>query len=357
LDRPNVCSREWITRQYDHEVQGASVIKPLVDEFVPVPADAAVLRPRPESHRGLALSLALCPAYSQIDTYHMVAATIDEAVRRLLAVGGSLDHIGGVDNFCWPSVEFDSQGNPDGRYKAAQLVRACLALKDLCLAYDMPLLSGKDSMYVDGLLPGNFGEMHRVSGLPTLFFTAISVLPDLRRALSPEWKRPGDLIYLVGDTRPELGGSEFYEMLGYVGLAVPEVRPEEFLAYYRLMEEAGRGGLLASAHGIYRGGLGVHLALASLAAGSGVEVDLSRVAPESANYASLYSESAGRFLVSVDPAQKKQLEELFAGQPLTLIGQVRSDQTFKLGRHGQDLLTTDLETLNAAWARRFGSLI
>ncbi len=128
LDRPNICSREWITRQYDHEVQGASVLKPLVGEAAPVPGDAAVLRPRPDSPRGLALSLALNPAYSPIDTYHMAAVTIDEAVRRLLAVGGSLDHIGGVDNFCWPSVEYHPMHNPDGKFKAAQLVRACLAL-------------------------------------------------------------------------------------------------------------------------------------------------------------------------------------------------------------------------------------
>ena len=164
-------------------------------------------------------------------------------------------------------------------------MRACLALEDLCLAYGIPLLSGKDSMYVDGLLPGAFGEMHRVSGLPTLFFTAVSVLPELRRALTLEWKRPGDLIYLVGETRPELGGSEFYELLGYVGLSVPEVRPQEFLPYYRLIEQAGREELLASCHGVYRGGLVVHLALASLAAGLGIEVDLSGVAPESPAYA------------------------------------------------------------------------
>jgi phosphoribosylformylglycinamidine synthase len=227
----------------------------------------------------------------------------------------------------------------------------------LCLAYGVPLLSGKDSMYVDGLLPGTYGEMHRVSGLPTLFFTAVSVLPDLRRALTPEWKRPGDFIYLVGDTGAELGGSEFYEMLGYVGLSVPQVRPEEFLAYYRLLEEAGREELLASAHGLYRGGLGVHLVLASLAASMGLEIDLGRLAPELPAYVSLYSESAGRFLVSVDPAQQGRLEELFAGQPLTLIGQVRSDPAFKISRQGQCLLETDLETLKTAWMRRFGPLI
>jgi phosphoribosylformylglycinamidine synthase len=357
VDRPNICSREWITRQYDHEVQGASVLKPLVGEVAPVPGDAAVLRPRPESPKGLALSLALNPAYSAIDTYHMTAVTIDEAVRRLLAVGGDLDHIGGVDNFCWPSVEYHPEHNPDGKFKAAQLVRSCLALKDMCRAYGIPLLSGKDSMYVDGLLPGAFGEMHRVSGLPTLFFTAVSVLADLRRALSLEWKRPGDLIYLVGDTRAELGGSEFYELLGYVGLSVPEVNPDAFLPYYRLLSEAGQQELLASAHGLYRGGLAVHLALSSLAAGLGLEVDLSRVAPDLPDYAALYSESAGRFLVSVDPAEAPRLEELFAGQPLTLIGQVHPDPTCKIIRHGRTLLEAPLTTLRTAWERRFGGLV
>jgi phosphoribosylformylglycinamidine synthase subunit PurSL len=322
-----------------------------------VPGDAAVLRPRPDSPRGLALSLALNPAYSEIDTYHMTAVTIDEAVRRLLAVGGSLSHLGGVDNFCWPSVEYHPQHNPDGEFKAAQLVRSCLALQDMCRAYDIPLLSGKDSMYVDGLLPGAYGEMHRVSGRPTLWFTAVSVLPDLGRALSLEWQRPGDLIYLVGDTRPELGGSEFYELLGYVGLSVPKVNPEAFLASYRLLEQAGQSELLASCHGVYRGGLAVHLALASLAAGLGLEVDLSRVAPASPAYVSLYAESAGRFLVSVDPAHQGRIEELFGGQPLTLIGRVRSDQTFKIIRHGRTLLEAPLSPMRTAWEQRFGGLV
>jgi phosphoribosylformylglycinamidine synthase len=357
LDRPNLCAREWITRQYDHEVQGASVLKPLVGRQAPVPGDAAVLRPRPESSRGLALALALNPAYSRVDAYHMAAVTIDEAVRRLLAVGGTLDHIGGVDNFCWPSVEYDPVRNPDGKYKAAQLVRACYALRDLCLAYRIPLLSGKDSMYVDGLLPGAYGEMHRVSGLPTLFFTAVSLLPDLSRALTLEWKNPGDLIYLVGDTRPELGGSEFYEMLGYVGLSVPEVRPREFLEYYRLVEQAGAEELLASNHALSRGGLGVHLALASLAAELGAALDLSGVAPAAPDYAALYSESAGRFLVSVDPAHRGRFEELFVGQPCRLLGEVLAEPTLKISRHGRPVLTAPLEALQTAWQRRFGDLI
>ncbi len=357
LDRPNLCAREWITRQYDHEVQGTSVLKPLVGQKAAVPGDAAVLRPRLDSHRGLAVALALNPAYSRIDTYHMAAVTIDEAVRRLLAVGGSLAHLGGVDNFCWPSVEYDPLANPDGRYKAAQLVRACFALRDLCLAYEIPLLSGKDSMYVDGVLPGAYGEMHRVSGLPSLFFTGVSVLLDLRQAMSLEWKSPGDLVYLVGETRPELGGSEFYELMGYAGLHVPEVRPADFLAYYRLVEQAGQEGLLASCHAVARGGLLVHLALCSLAAGAGADLDLSAVAPSAPAYAALYSESAGRFLVSVDPAHRSRFEELFQDQPCCLLGEVVRKPALTVRRQGRTLVEAPLDTQRRAWQRRFGDLI
>jgi phosphoribosylformylglycinamidine synthase subunit PurSL len=357
LDRPNLCSREWITRQYDHEVQGGSVVKPLVGRDVQIPADAAVLRPRLDSRRGLALSLALNPAYSQIDAYHMTAATIDEAVRRLLAVGASLDHIGGVDNFCWPSVEYHPERNPDGKHKAAQLVRSCWALRDLCRAYRMPLLSGKDSMYVDGMHPGAFGETHRVSGLPTLFFTGVSLIADLSRVVTPDLKTPGDLLYVVGETGAELGGSELYELLGYVGLRVPQVRPEEFLVLYRLVEQAVTEGLLASCRALSRGGLLVHLALVSLAGGLGVDADMTSVAPGLPAHAALYSESAGRFLVSVAPEHRARLEALFHGRPLAFLGEVRPDHTFSVKGEGRILLKTPLDELRAAWQRRFGDLI
>ena len=190
--------------------------------------------------RGLALSMALHPTYGQIDAYHMTAASIDEAVRRLLAVGGRLEHVGGVDNFCWPSIQYDPVKNPDGRLKAAQLVRANWALKDYCLAYGIPLLSGKDSMYIDGHLAGEFGETHKVSGLPTLLFTATSIIPDVSRCLTLDLKAAGDYIYLVGRTRNELGGSEFYELFDYVGLNVPQVDSEELLKYYHHLRKSYR---------------------------------------------------------------------------------------------------------------------
>ena len=199
LATPNLCSREWIHRQYDHEVQGGSAVKFMAGRDRDVPNDAAVLRPVLGQNTGLAVAQALLPTYSEIDAYHMVAATIDESVRRILAVGGKLDEIGGVDNFCWPNIQYDPVQNPDGRYKAAQLVRANLALRDLCLAYGIPLLSGKDSMYVDGYLPGAFGERHKVSGLPTMQFTATGIVADVLKSQSMELKSSGDLVYRARD--------------------------------------------------------------------------------------------------------------------------------------------------------------
>jgi phosphoribosylformylglycinamidine (FGAM) synthase-like enzyme len=305
----------------------------------------------------LTVALALNPAYSQIDAYHMAAVTIDEAVRRLVSVGGDLATLGGVDNFCWPSVEYHPEKNPDGKFKAAQLVRACQALKDMCLAYGMPLLSGKDSMYVDGVLPGRFGETHRVSGLPTLFFTAVSVVPDLAQVVNLDFKAPGDLVYVVGATYPELGGSEFYELMGYVGLSVPQVRPPEFLCCYQAMSRAISAEVLASCHGLYRGGLAVHLALCSLAGGLGIEVDLGDMLADLPIHAALYSESAGRFLVTVAPAQRQQFEEIFQNHPYHLLGEVRPDRSFTIKRQSRTLLTVTPDELKEAWTRPFGKLI
>ncbi|MCJ7829792.1 MAG: AIR synthase-related protein, partial [Desulfobacterales bacterium] len=303
LSRPNICAKEWICRQYDHEVQGTSVIKPLVGRQRDVNSDAAVIRPVLASSRGLAFAQALLPHYSTIDAYHMTTCTIDETVRRLVAVGADLDHIGGVDNFCWPNIQYDPESNPDGKLKAAQLVRACQALREMCLAYEIPLLSGKDSRYVDGYLTGRFGETHKVSALPTLQFSAISSVPDITRCVTMDSKLAGDLLYVLGTTRNELGGSEYYDLFGHTGCRVPRVRAAEFLDLYRALGRAIEAGLVASAHGVYRGGLGVHLALVALGGDLGMQVHLGEVptADLARNDRILFSESAGRFIVSIDP--------------------------------------------------------
>ncbi len=359
LARPNICSKAWISRQYDHEVQGTSVIKPLLGSGRDVTGDAAVLRPVLDSERGLAFSQALLPFYSRIDAYHMTACTIDEAVRRLIAVGGDPDHIGGVDNFCWPTIQYDPEKNPDGRFKAAQLVRSCRALRDMCLAYEIPLLSGKDSMYVDGHLTGRYGETRKVSALESLQFSATSVIADISFCATLDPKIPGDLIYVIGLTRDELGASEYYDLFHAVGCNVPEVDGEANMKCYRKLHQAITSGLPASVHGVYRGGLGVHLAMSAMAGGLGMAVDLSKVPVEQdlRSDRRLYSESAGRFIVTVAPGDRHAFEEIFQGVPIGCVGRVTEAPIFKIQMDVNPIIELNVPELKSAWQSTFGDLI
>lgn len=360
LSRPNICSKGWISRQYDHEVQGTSVIKPMVGVERDITSDAAMIRPVLASDRGLAFSQAMLPFYSQIDAYHMTACTIDEAVRRLIAVGADPDHLGGVDNFCWPTIEYDPKTNPDGKFKAAQLVRSCRALREMCLSYEIPLLSGKDSMYVDGHLPGRYGETHKVSALESLQFSATSIISDVNQCITLDTKVAGDLIYVLGWTQNELGASEYYEMLGYVGCNVPQVEALSFMRLYRVLAKAIQMDLVASAHGIYRGGLGVHLALKAMAGGLGMDVDLSSVPTGDAlgDDQLLYSESAGRFIVSIDPKNQMAFEEVFNGYPVAMVGRVTAEPRLTIrGSEGKNIIELTVPALKKAWQKPFGNLI
>ncbi|HJX35056.1 MAG TPA: phosphoribosylformylglycinamidine synthase subunit PurS [Desulfatiglandales bacterium] len=360
LSRPNICSKNWIARQYDHEVQGGCVIKPLVGKNRDIPGDAVVVMPVLGVNRGIATSQAMNPFYSEIDTYHMTAVTIDEAVRKVLAVGGDPQHLGGVDNFCWPTIQYDPERNPDGKYKAAQLVRANWALRDYCLSYGIPLLSGKDSMYIDGNLEGPFGERRKVSGIPTLLFTISSVIKEIERCVTMDVKVPGDLIYVLGRTRNELGGSEYYQMMDHIGLNVPRVDAKECLPLYLRFHEAVQQGLISSAHAVTRGGLAVHLALAAMAGETGMDIRLADLPSDQALSDSvlLYSESAGRFVVTIDPARRDEFEKVFAGVAIGLIGTVTGSSLFRIyGGDGSAIIEEEVSLLKDCWKKPFGGLI
>jgi phosphoribosylformylglycinamidine synthase II len=382
LARPNICSKEWIIRQYDHEVQGGSVIKPLVGVNHNIPSDASVTRPVLTSEKGLAFSQSLLPWYSRIDAYHMMTCTIDEAVRRIIAVGGSFDHIGGLDNFCWPNIGFDEKKNPDGPFKAAQLVRACWALKDTCMAYKIPLLSGKDSMYVDGHLKGEFGERVKVSALETVQVSATSVLENVSKCVTMDPKVSGDLIYVMGSTANELGASEYYDLFGKIGLHVPRVDFDSCKILYKTLEKAIDKELVASSHAVARGGLGIHFCLMAMAGGLGMEIDLSCV-PLS-NYprnlgmekdkdkekvklsddALLFSESAGRFIVTIAPENKNIFEKLCKGLAVNRVGLVTDTHThLKIGgqkigdQDKKSIVDLPIEAIDKAFNKTFGDMI
>jgi phosphoribosylformylglycinamidine synthase len=290
----------------------------------------------------------------------MTACTIDEAVRRLIAVGGNITHIGGVDNFCWPAIGYHPEDNPDGKHKAAQLVRACWALRDICLAYGIPLLSGKDSMYVDGYLTGRYGLAHKVSALETMQFSTIGVIEDVGLCTTMDSKVSGDRVYVLGTTTNELGGSEYYEHLGYVGLQVPQVAPERFIPLYKALAEAIKMGLVASAHGVYRGGLGVHLALTAMAGGLGMAVDLARIPTNCPvrNDHLLFSESAGRFIVTVSPENAQRFESLFQNCACSCVGEITHDPQLVLyGENAKIVVQVPVDALRSAWKKPFGELI
>ena len=212
----NVCSKEWIIRQYDHEVQGGSVIKPLVGVVNDGPSDAAVLRPVLTSRRGIVMACGMNPCYGDLDPYWMAAAAIDEAVRNCVAVGADPQRIAILDNFCW--------GNTDRPETLGSLVRAALACYDVATVLGTPFISGKDSLNNE-FRPQGAAEPIAIP--PSLLISAIGQVDDVARCVTMDLKEPGNVLYLVGTTRDELGGSHYYKVLlvQTPSLATGSVRP------------------------------------------------------------------------------------------------------------------------------------
>jgi len=346
LGRLNICSKESVVRQYDHEVQGGSAVKPLVGAADDGPGDAAVLRPILESFEGIVVASGICPRYSDIDTYAMAACAIDEAIRNAVAVGASLRRMAGLDNFCWCDP-VESEKTPDGRYKLAQLVRANEALYDYTRIYGVPCISGKDSMKNDYMIGGT-----KISIPPTLLFSVIARMDDVRRAVTMDAKQPGDLVYVLGETRKELGGSEWYALNGFVGNSVPRVDARKARSRYEALCGAMEAGLVASCHDCSDGGLGVALAEIAFAGGLGMAVDVS-LAPSAGitrNDDLLFSESQSRLVVTVSPADREAFESMMADSEMACIGRVTVEQTFVVtGLQGRVIIEEEIASLKEAW--------
>ncbi len=353
LKRLNVCSKEPFVRMYDHEVQGGSVLKPFQGAHLDGPGDAAILRPLLDSMSGVAVGCGIIPRYSDLDAGAMAENAVDEAVRNLLSVGAPLEELAALDNFCWPDP-VPPPSNPDAPYKMAQLVRACEGLQRICLAYEVPLISGKDSMKNDFRL----GD-RKISIPPTLLVTAVAIMPDTRCAVSMEFKAAGDLVYVLGWTREELGGSEYLAEIGQLGDRVPLVRTEESAPLYHALEAATKRGLIRSCHDCSDGGLVVALAESAFAGGLGVSFDLTRVPLAEKiirDDAILFSESPSRFIVSITPQAKEPFETLFEGLPCLQAGRVEKELDLKIrGINGEMCVDESVEALKTSWKSVFAS--
>ncbi|MFZ2410429.1 MAG: AIR synthase-related protein, partial [Candidatus Methanoperedens sp.] len=344
LSRLNICSKEYVIRQYDHEVQGGSVIKPLTGDG---PSDAAVLRPLLDSMEGVVVANGICPRYGDIDTYHMTACAIDEAVRNHICVGGSFDHLAGLDNFCWCDP-VKSEKNPDGELKLAQLVRANRALYDYTKAYGVPCISGKDSMKNDYII-GN----RKISIPPTVLFSTIGKIEDVRKAVTMDVKRPDDRVYVLGMTKDELGASEYFASLGFIGNDVPRVDAASARRLYIALEKAINEGLVASCHDCSDGGLGVALAESAFSGEFGMTIELTKVPVENIKRADtiLFSESQSRFVVTVTPDKVRRFEEIMKRNVFADVGAVISRQEFTVMDGEKVVLSAGNEELKEAWQR------
>jgi len=341
LARLNICSDENKARQYDHEVKGLSVIKPFIGKCRDVVSDATVTMIEPLSREGVVLSAAILPRYSDVDTYWMMASSIDLAVRRIIAVGGKLGHIAGLDNFCWPDP-VQSEKTPDGEYKLAQLVRANQALYEFTKIYKVPCISGKDSMKNDSTRGGR-----KISIPPSVLFSAISKMDDIAKAVTLDAKKVGDLVYVIGNTMPELGGSEYFFMLNATGNAVPKVDSALALKTYAQIGAATEQELIHSLHTPALGGLAVGFSKVAIGGRLGLDIDLAKVpgAEKCSVLETLFSESNSRFIATIAPEKQAQFEALLAGIPFACVGKVNAANTLSIKANGETVADVAVDEL------------
>ncbi|MCM8768493.1 MAG: phosphoribosylformylglycinamidine synthase subunit PurL [Candidatus Omnitrophica bacterium] len=335
---PVIASKEIVIRQYDHEVQGQTIIKPLSGVEQAGPSDAVVLKPLSDSLAGVVVSCGINPSYGQIDPYAMAGCCVEESIRNLVCVGGDPCRVALLDNFCW--------GNTADPELLGSLVRCVKGCRDFALAYGAPYISGKDSLNNFYRRPD--GSAISIPG--TLLISAVSVIPDVRKTCSSDLKRPGNYLYLCGETRDELGGSRYYHLFHCQGGKVPIPRPEESKRVMKKLYQAIRKRWVKACHDCSEGGFIVALSEMVLGGTWGAEVDLTKIPGDNGKVETcLFSESQGRFIVEVAQEHQEKFEELFHGLPVNMIGQVIPESTLTVRMAGKELFHLSLGEIARAW--------
>ena len=339
IGRPNMQSYDWIVTRYDHEVQGKSLIKPLVG-IGKGKSDAIAYRPVLTEKEVAIESWGSNPWQGDIDAYHMGRNNVVDAIGRTIAVGGNLDKITFNGNTTCPKPEKDS-------YIAAQVIRMLKGAADAELVFKSPTISGKDSTSMErSYISTKTKKEVRVKAKPELLMSGLGIIPDDSTLTTPDFKLPGDLVYIVGDTRDELGASEFYLMRGETGKNVPKSNLKEIRSRYIAMSQAIKQGLVHSTHYVAKGGILYALSNSALAGDLGAEINIDSI-DEGLGRADklLFSETTGRFVVTVHPSKKEEFESKLQGQYIKEIGKVRSDNQFNVMYNGEQTIKTNANTL------------
>jgi phosphoribosylformylglycinamidine synthase len=345
----NVASKHAIVRQYDHEVQGGSVLKPLVGARQEGPGDAAVIRPVLRSRQGVAIACGMNPRFGDFDAYHMAASAIDEAIRNCVAVGADPARIALLDNFCW--------GDCERSETLGSLVRAALACRDLALAFETPFISGKDSLNNEFSYLDAAGDKRTIAIPPSLLISAIGLVRDVAGCVTMDLKRAGHRLYVVGLTRPELGGSHLALVLGATGGRPPQVDPPTARRLFAAVHRAIAAGCVAACHDLSEGGLAAAAAEMAFAGDLGAELRLADVPgavgdplPSDAEAILLFAESNSRFLCEVPADRAVEFERLLEGLPCSWAGDVTREPRLVIrGFDGAPRIDACCDGLRQAW--------
>ena len=346
LSSPNVASKHWVIRQYDHEVLGGSVVKPLVGVESRGPSDASVIRPKLHSQRGIAIACGMNPYFGDFDPYHMATSSIDEAIRNCVAVGADPSRIAILDNFCW--------GYTDREETLGALVRAALGCHDLAVEWKTPFISGKDSLNNEFSYEDEHGQRQTISIPSTLLISAVGQVPDSQKCVTMDFKKPGNALYQIGQTKMELGGSHFSLVQQLSGGRVPMVDPGLAKRTFAAVHQAISQGLIRSCHDLSEGGLATALAEMAIAGGWGADIDLRNVQvgtlePTELPVARLFSESNSRFVVEIEPQHIEAFETLFHELPIAHLGTVTEQTQVNVVDETGPLWSASLEELSTAW--------
>ena len=340
LASPNVASKEWIVRQYDHEVQAGSVIKPLVGVQDDGPSDAAVVRPVASSSRGLVISCGMNPHYGDFDTYHMAASAIDEAIRNAVAVGADPSKIAILDNFCW--------GYTDRSETLGSLVRAAIACQDMAVKLGTPFISGKDSLNNEFSYFED-GEKQTIAIPPSLLISAMGQVADVTQCVTMDLKRAGNDLWLVGATKSELGGSHFSLVRSHSGGEVPQVDPSMARRTFQCVHRIIDNGWVRACHDLSEGGLAVAAVEMAMAGALGFEIALDTAGLSATEF--LFSESNTRFLVEARPDQRENISQAFASADVACsrVGEVIEGTQCRVTAAGREALNVQWPTAKKAW--------
>jgi phosphoribosylformylglycinamidine synthase len=340
LSSPNITSKEFISSQYDHEVQGTSIIKPL-QGIGKVFSDSTVIKPLFNSNKCIGLSQGIYPNYTNIDAYNMAACCIDTAIRNLIVTGCDLSAIALLDNFCWCS--------PENLEKLYQLKMAAKACYDLSLAFKTPFISGKDSMYNDFNGYDKRNRKIKISIPPTLLISSIGIIKSYKNLLTIVPQTVDDIVYIIGKTGNEIGGSEFAKIFAINSNKVPQVYKEIARENYNCFSKANQNKLITSAISVGIGGLGIALSKMAIASQKGLKVSLSNINiinKKIVNNHILFSESQSRIVVTVNPSNKRKFENYFKKNQLSFIGKIIKSKKIICTIRNEDEFEVNIDSLD-----------